>query len=151
MKNKKITAIFVMLVLTVATGLAVASGNEKITISDEDLKQAIEDARMTLPFEKEEVGNEIPPLPNPFMITDLKEGWNMMGYPNQGTVDIDVLAVIYNDTVYTWTEAWQQDIILRFVYEWDRDLHHYDVVDEIEGGYGYWMWAYFDCELWSLY
>lgn len=129
MKNIKKKVAVVCIGLLLATTILVVSVNEQLLVKADD---------------------GIPPLPNPFMITELKEGWNMIGYPNQGSVELVNLAIIYNDTTYTWTEAWQQEIILRFVYNWDRETQCYDFVDMIDGGEGYWMWAYFDCELWSL-
>lgn len=123
-----------MLMIAATTGFVVASDYEQ-------------------PFKFNDIENTstIPPLPNPVMITTLSEGWNMIGYPSQGEINLESLAVIVNETIYNWTEAWQQDIILRFVYTYDRDLQHYIVVDNLLSGYGYWMWAYETCELWSLY
>lgn len=152
MKKEKIIAIVIMLVLTVTTGLVVASDHEKMNLSDTNIKEAIEEARITLPFEEETEKNGLPPVPNPFMITTLHNDWNMIGYPNQGSIHLTMLAVIHNDTIYTWTEACEQQIVLCFVYNWDREQQWYVFVDEIEGGYGYWMFSYYDdCEIWSLY
>lgn len=127
MKNKKIIAIGIMLMLSVTAGLVVASAEEKI---DE---------------------GTLPPLPNPFMITELKEGWNIIGYPNQGTISKYDISIIYNDETYNWTEAVNQMIIIHFIYSWNNEKRYYDFSDELEGGYGYWMFSWHDCELWSLY
>lgn len=127
MKNKKIITIGIMLMLTVTAGLVVASAEEKI---DE---------------------GTLPPLPNPFMITELKEGWNIIGYPNQGTISKYDISIIYNNETYNWTKAVNDWIIINFIYDWDQEHQWYVFVDNIEGGYGYWMFSYFNCELWSLY
>lgn len=144
MKNKKIIAIGIMLVLTVTTSLVGANENE--------FETSIENTRVTLPFEKGKTGGDIAPLPPPFMITTLQYDWNMIGYPNRGSILLDMIYVIHNGTIYTWQDACEQMIVIPHVYGWDRDIQYYEAVDHLEAGFGYWMFSYYDdVELWSLY
>jgi len=39
------------------------------------------------------------------------------------------------------------NIILGFIYSWSRSTQTYILSDELDPGYGYWMYAYYDCTL----
>ena len=87
---------------------------------------------------------------NNYQITTLYEGWNMMGYPSQGKLSKQDVTVIYNNTEYIWEDAVNQQIILNFIYSWNADVGIYEFTDEFEGGKGYWVYSYFDCNLWYI-
>lgn len=80
-------------------------------------------------------------------ITDLTGGWNIVGLPDDEPVNKYSLMVNYDGTDYNWWEAVDDGIILGFIYGWDRNTQNYEVSDTFDPGYGYWMYAYYDCTL----
>jgi len=87
---------------------------------------------------------------NDFQITTLYDGWNMVGYPNQGEISKYDITVIHNGTGYTWDDAVEQQIIINFIYGYDAEIDNYEFSDSLKGGEGYWMYVYLDCELWYV-
>ena len=52
-----------------------------------------------------------------------------------------------NSVEYTWDEAVSEGIMLGYLYNYNRADQSYDFSDSLEPGFGYWIWAYYDCEL----
>jgi len=56
-------------------------------------------------------------------------------------------------TDYSWYEAISgnneegEPLILGFIYGWNRSAQMYELSDEFDPGYGYWMYAYYNCTL----
>jgi len=92
-------------------------------------------------------------LDNSLKITDLKNNWNLLSLTFNQTINKDNLSIKYNNNEYTWTEAIDPSngpIIDPNIYGWNRTSDiYFQVQDTIESGYGYWMYAYNDCELWA--
>jgi hypothetical protein len=80
-------------------------------------------------------------------ITDLIENWNIMGIPFNSTLAKEDLIIEYGGTNYTWQEAVDNNIILGFIYDWDRNSQTYSLSNSFVPGYGYWMYAYYNCTL----
>ena len=86
-------------------------------------------------------------------IVDMEQKWNIMGLPYQTTLDKEDLIVEYDGSDYSWENATTNNnptggpIILGFIYGWDRDGQIYILSDEFNPGYGYWMYAYYQCIL----
>jgi hypothetical protein len=86
-------------------------------------------------------------------ITLLKQRWNIMGLPDDDTVQKEDLVVHYNVTDYSWYEATTNNnekgepLILGFIYGWDVYTQNYILSDYLDPGYGYWMYAYYNCTL----
>ena len=80
-------------------------------------------------------------------ITNLKYKWNTMGIPYGESINKLDLIVNYNDTDYTWTDAVTEGIVTNTVNGWNRETQQYEVATVLEPGYGYWIWAYYDCIL----
>jgi len=77
----------------------------------------------------------------------LHEQWNLISLPfNESIHKTDI--TVRNDSVeYNWSEAFDAGIIVPHLYDWNRTEQRFDLVDTLEPGRGYWMWAYYDCEL----
>lgn len=82
-------------------------------------------------------------------ISDVQSEWNFVSLPFNQSVNKTDLIVKYNDSEYTWQEAVNNSIILGYIYQWNRSNQNYESTDTIEPGYGCWMYAYYDCELWT--
>jgi hypothetical protein len=86
-------------------------------------------------------------------ITDLELSWNMIGLPSNTSLWKENLVISYNGTDYSWYNATTNDneegepLILGFIYNWDRIIQNYMLSDDFDPGYGYWMYAYYDCIL----
>jgi hypothetical protein len=85
---------------------------------------------------------------------DIQSRWNFISVPFNKTIDKTQLFVYYNGTDYNWTEATDPangPLIDSFIFGWNRGTggQTYQAVDALEPGYGYWMYAYSDCELWA--
>ncbi|UCF12696.1 MAG: tandem-95 repeat protein, partial [Thermoplasmatales archaeon] len=83
-------------------------------------------------------------------ITNLMSTWNLVSLPFNQSVSKSDLMVRYNNNNYTWQDAVNNTIILGFFYNWNRSApQHYELTDILEPGYGYWIYAFYDCELWA--
>ena len=77
----------------------------------------------------------------------LNENWNLIAIPfNESIVKTDI-TVTYNETDYNWWDAVNEGIIVGFIYGWDEIVQGYEFVDVLHPGKGYWMYAYFNCNL----
>jgi len=84
---------------------------------------------------------------NDSFITLLQQNWNIMGLPYNISVAKENLIINYSGVDYTWQQAIDNDIILGFVYDWDRNTQNYILSDDLDPGFGYWMYAFHDCIL----
>ena len=80
-------------------------------------------------------------------ITDLSIGWNLIGYPFNVSVGLEDLNVLYDDTIYTWSQAVEADIIIPFVFYWNTNIQNYDFAEDLEPGLGYWIYSNNNCKL----
>jgi len=82
----------------------------------------------------------------PFVVS-LSEEWSIISVPCYQYIDKTEIIVMNNSIEYSWSEAISEGIILGFLYDYNRTTQSYDLSDSLEPGYGYWVWAYYDCEL----
>jgi len=83
---------------------------------------------------------------NDYLAT-IQQKWNLIGLPYNQTLEKGDIIVHYDGIDYTWNQAVQSNIILEFVYGWNRATQMYMLSDEFDPGYGYWMYSYYDCIL----
>ena len=57
------------------------------------------------------------------------------------------VTVQYNGTIYSWQEAVNNSIVLGSVYNWNAANQNYELIDVLQPGLGYWMYAYYNCKL----
>jgi len=76
---------------------------------------------------------------------DLQDGWNLISIPVGESVDKTSIIVRYDNYNYTWDEAVSGHIIVECIFGWENNM--YTLEDILEPGEGYWMYAYYDCEL----
>ena len=70
-----------------------------------------------------------------------------MGQPYNTSLAKGDLIICNNSIDYSWDQAVENNTILGFIYGWDRTMQMYELSDEFNPGYGYWMYAYYDCVL----
>ncbi len=80
-------------------------------------------------------------------ITDLEQGWNIVGVPHDQPVGKQDVIVDYNGAIYNWADAVTAGIVNDVVFGWDRGTQSYNFADIFEPGYGYWLYAYQPCTL----
>jgi hypothetical protein len=87
-------------------------------------------------------------------LTMLSEEWNIIGLPDDASLPKEDLLIQYQGVDYNWSEATSGDnptggpLVLAQVYTWLREQPQgYDFADVLEPGYGYWMYAYYECLL----
>jgi len=75
----------------------------------------------------------------------LNSNWNLISIPFNESINKTDIVVSYGGTNYSWNAA--GSIVLNFIYGWNRTNQNYETIDILDPGYGYWVWAYYDCEL----
>jgi len=88
---------------------------------------------------------------NQIKITTMTDNWNFVSVPCNISVDLTDLIVKYNDINYSWVDAIDPangPIIDPNVYGWDRVNDMYIPIMSLVPGYGFWMYSYYDCEIW---
>jgi predicted lactoylglutathione lyase len=89
------------------------------------------------------------------MITNVSVKWNYVSLPFNHAIEKTSLFVIYNGADYNWSQATTNNnptggpIILGFIYNWSRNNQNYVTTDVLNPGYGYWIYAYYNCEIWA--
>jgi hypothetical protein len=84
---------------------------------------------------------------------NLEDKWNFVSLPLNISSDFKVICIIYNETIYNWTEATSSfnptgfPLVNSYVFNWDRNSQKYNFTNSFEPGYGYWMYVYEPCIL----
>ena len=81
------------------------------------------------------------------LITDLLFEWNLVGLPDNKNVHKENITVYYNEEEYTWQQAVSNNIILDYVYLWDKIDQNYKISDYLVSEKACWMYAFVDCRL----
>jgi len=91
---------------------------------------------------------------NDGFITNMLTTWNIVGLPNVEPLHKTGLYIRYNGVFYSWNDATTNNnptggpIILGYIYNWTRTLpQHYELTNIFNPGYGYQMYAYYECSL----
>jgi hypothetical protein len=97
---------------------------------------------------------DVSSLQNDGFITNLESSWNILGVPNDVQISKADIIVRYNGFDYSWSDATTSNnptggpIILGYIYNWSRDQpQHYELSNVFDPGFGYQMFAYYDCSL----
>jgi len=81
-------------------------------------------------------------------ITQLLEGWQIFSIPLQYQIQKTDVIVVYDGTEYTWQEAISNNLVVNYLYGWDREnKQYYSASDTLEPGFGYWINSYVNCTL----
>jgi len=78
----------------------------------------------------------------------LREDWNLVSLPVNESLDKDNITVNYLGVNYSWQDAVSGDIVLNFIYGWNATNQNYVARDVLDPGMGYWVYAYYECDLW---
>lgn len=78
----------------------------------------------------------------------LNSEWNIVSLPVNQSFNKDNITVSYLGVNYSWDEAVSSSIILDFIYSWNATDKKYEVTDVIGPGQSYWLYAYYECDLW---
>ena len=83
------------------------------------------------------------------IITSLKCGSNLFTLPFNAVLNIENIKVSYGGIEYTWADAisYPDPIVVGFIYMWNRITQSYFITYTLESGQGYWMYAFYDCDL----
>ena len=84
------------------------------------------------------------------IITEARDGWNIISLPFNQTINKNNLTILYNGTEYNWTQATTSDniegqpLLLNFMYDFSRTSQTYQFTDNLDPGYGNWIYAYYN-------
>jgi len=78
----------------------------------------------------------------------LNTGWNFVSLPFNQSLLKNNITVSFSGSNYTWSNAVSISILSNFVFGWNRGGQYYTFADTLNPGFGYWVFAYEDCELW---
>jgi len=84
---------------------------------------------------------------NDNLITDAKFGWNIIGLPDNKTIDKENLIIFHNNTNIDWQEAVDNNIILDFIYGWNKTNQNYKESGSLHECQAYWLYAYEECRI----
>jgi hypothetical protein len=82
-------------------------------------------------------------------ITTMLTGWNFISLSFNQSVSKTQLIVKYSGTEYYWSKAVSQGLVIDSIFDWNRTSQGYVQVNSLIPGRGYWVYAYYECELWS--
>ena len=78
----------------------------------------------------------------------LNDNWNLVSLPVNESFNKDNITVNYLGVNYSWDEAVSSSIILDYIYSWNATNQKYEIADIFDPGQGYWVYAYYECDLW---
>ena len=82
-------------------------------------------------------------------ITTLLLGWNFISIPFNQTVTKTDLLIFHGGDEQTWSEAVSQGLVLASIFDWNRSGQAYLLTNSLAPGRGYWVYAFYECELWA--
>ncbi len=82
-------------------------------------------------------------------ISNLSSGWNMISLPFNQSINKNLIYVNFNDTFYSWDEAVQNNIIVNFIFGWNRTLQASEIIEELKPGFSYWSYAFEPCSFYG--
>jgi len=94
-----------------------------------------------------DIGSEEEYIGEEEYVISLHDGWNIISDQCYDSIGKDDIIVRNNSIDRTWDQAVDNGTILGFLYDYNRTTQSYDFSGYLEPGYGYWVWAYYDCEL----
>jgi parallel beta-helix repeat protein len=77
-------------------------------------------------------------------IHNLTSGWNFVSIPFNNSLSKTDIILKYEHYYY----ALDDDIINSYIFEWNRSGQYYDFSNTLNPGFGYWLFAYDNCEIW---
>lgn len=80
-------------------------------------------------------------------VTDPSSNWNIIGVPDNESVEKQNLTILYNGTVYSWQDAITNNIIVGFIFQWNEISQNYQLANVLQPGKSYWMYSYYNCTL----
>ena len=83
----------------------------------------------------------------PTNIRWLDSGWNIKSLPGFGSINKNELIIFYNDCYYNWDLAVENNIIVDYVFGWNRVGQNYEFADTFMPGHSYWMYTFQSCVL----
>jgi hypothetical protein len=87
-------------------------------------------------------------------VINLSNNWNFISIPCNSTLDMDDLLIQYNGSLLNWSSATSINnpsgsaLIDNNVFGWNRVGQFYSIETTTNGGFGYWLFCYENCELW---
>jgi C1A family cysteine protease len=83
---------------------------------------------------------------NFFQISNLTSGWNMISLQYNISSIKNMIIVENNSILYSWDDAVQKNIVLDFIYGWNRTTQTSVSTNDLHPGYGYWSYSYYPCK-----
>ena len=83
------------------------------------------------------------------IITTVLAGWNFVSLPFNQTITKTHLFILYLGTEYNWSNAVSSGLVLDTIFDWDRSGQGYLLSSTLAPGRGYWIYAYYQCEIWA--
>jgi hypothetical protein len=81
-------------------------------------------------------------------VTLLTNNWNFISLPFNQSISKTDLVVSTGGNSYSWNNAVSSGIINEYLFGWNRIGQNYIFAETLEPGYGYWIYAYDNCEIW---
>ena len=91
------------------------------------------------------IGGEETGAPLKHYILPVKQYWNLISIPFNETIAKTMITVRNNSILYSWADAVSNHIVLDSFYNWTGT--GYMISTSVTPGKGYWMWAYYNCDL----
>lgn len=84
-----------------------------------------------------------------FGITGLSNNWNFISAPYNQSIMKTSLLIYYNNDTFNWSEAIYDGYLSEFIFDWNRSVQSYSFANTFDPGFGYWVFSYVNCELWT--
>lgn len=82
-------------------------------------------------------------------ITNLSENWNFISPPYNQSIMKTNLLIYYNGNTFNWSEAINAGYISEYIFDWNRTIQSYGFANTFRPGFGYWVYSYTNCEIWT--
>jgi hypothetical protein len=77
----------------------------------------------------------------------LNNYWNVLSIPFNTSINKTSFFINYNRMTIDWNDAIDNEIILDYVYHWNRSSQTYEITDLLKGGFSYNFYSFYNCDL----